>query len=152
MTKTDCDTGWGGSLSGFGALLAPRAGAVRALSLLIALVGPFAGCSDEGVDPAPPNMEGDWIVHNETTGVETLLELDQDDRSLTGFWHRGGISIRVTGDITPTNEFDLSGQVNSDTIIFNAEANDGYSRFSGSISVYDVRGDRKSLQMVTGRR
>ena len=123
-----------------------RIAALLAMTLLI------AACDDKGATPPPPSLEGDWIVTNEVSGVESLLELDQTDDNLAGFWHFGQQLVRVTGRITPSNEFNLTGKSNNLTHVFNAEANDGLSRFSGTLSAYDVRGDRVSLQMISGRR
>jgi|GEM_PF-3509875 len=112
----------------------------------------ISACEDKGATPPPPSLAGDWTVTNETSRVESLLELDHRGDNLTGFWHPGVLSIRVTGHITSSNEFRLTGQSNNRTYVFDAEANDGLSRFAGSLSVYDVRGDRVSLQMISGRR
>lgn len=118
----------------------------------LALTLAIGACSEKGVQPQPPTLEGDWIITNGSSGVETRLELEQRDNNLTGFWHQTQLSIRVTGRITPSNELSLTGQASNRTYVFNAEANDGLSRFSGTLSVFDVRGDRVSLHMISGRR
>ena len=128
----------------------PRNAYAAASLMAIALL--ISACEDKGATPPPPSMAGDWIVTNVTSNVESLLELDHRGDNLSGFWHPGELSIRVTGHTTPSNEFTLTGQSNNRTYVFDAEANDGLSRFAGSLSVYDVRGDRVSLQMISGRR
>jgi hypothetical protein len=125
----------------------PRAARFAAILLL----GLLDACT-QGVDPEPPTLEGEWRITNLATDAVTTLELDQRDDGLTGFWNRGGQAIRVSGTIEPTNEFSLSGMANNQTYVFGAEANDGLSRFEGTLTVYDVRGDVVSRQMIRGER
>jgi len=123
-------------------------GAVVILALTLGIVA----CTDKGVAPPLPTLDGDWIVTNEANGVKTLLELRQKDANLTGYWHRTSAPIFVTGRINASNEFNLTGRTGNQTYVFNAEANDTFSRFSGRLSVFDTRGQRVSLQMISGRR
>ena len=129
-------------------------GVVKAvlLTMVLTLVLTLSACTDKGVAPPLPTLDGDWIVTNEANGVKTLLELNQNGDNLTGYWHPTDRSILVTGRINASNEFNLTGRTGNQSYVFNAEANDSFSRFSGRLGVFDTRGQRVSLQMISGRR
>jgi hypothetical protein len=102
--------------------------------------------------PPEPSMSGDWRVIEIANGAETRLELEQRDQALTGTWYIGVLSVHVSGTIMPSNRFTLSGYVNNDTLILNAEATDGFGRFTGTRLQYDVRGLVKSQKQIRGVR